>query len=381
MAKMQTPASQDELAEMIAAAEAPLALEGTGSKPIGHTVEGQRLSLRKFSGIIAYEPEELILEVKAATTLSEIEKLISQRGQMLAFEPPDYASLFASPSAGTLGGHMACGLSGPRRIKAGAARDHILGISGVTGQGLAFKSGARVVKNVTGYDMPKLLTSSYGTLAAMTSIIVKVLPAPETEETLVFHGLSDAEAVSLMSAAMQSAGEVSGAAHVPGEGTYLRVDGIAPSVAFRRDGLIKLLARDAGVLEEGASRKLWQGLRDVKPLWPLKDHVIWRLSVTPSEAPAIVKRVQEHLDLRCYYDWAGGLIWLAVSGSEDGGASAIRSAITSGHATLLRGPAELKARVAVFQPQAPALAALSARVKHSFDPRGVLNPGRMYKSA
>ncbi len=376
MAKALTPASESELAEMIADAAGGLALQGLGTKPIGHEVDGPVLSLQKFSGIIAYEPEELILEVRAATPLAEIEKLIAQRGQMLAFEPPDYSAVFGSPSSGTLGGVMACGLSGPRRIKAGAARDHILGIAGVTGQGLAFKSGARVVKNVTGYDMAKLMTSSFGTLAALTSIIVKVLPAPETEETLVFQGLSDFEAVKLMSAAMQSAGEVSGAAHVPGEGTYLRVDGIAPSVAFRRDRLIALLGQDAGVLEEAASRKLWKELRDLKPFRTLKSHALWRVSVTPSEAPALVAKLAEVLDLRSFYDWAGGLVWLAVAGAEDGGAAVIRGALASGHATLLRGP---KAQVPVFQPQAPALAALTARLKQSFDPRAVLNPGRMYK--
>ncbi len=379
MADFFSPKSETELADAIASATSPFSVQGLGTKPIGHGVDGDVLSLKNFSGIVVYEPEELILEAKAATSLTSLERLVASRGQMLAFEPPDYSRLFGTKSSGTLGGVMACGLSGPRRLKAGAARDHILGVSGITGQGLAFKAGARVVKNVTGYDMPKLLCSSHGTLAVMTSIIVKVLPRPETEETLVFADLDDHDAIALLADALQTSAEISSAAHVPGEGTYLRLEGIAPSVAYRRDRLLIHMKKDGNVLDDKQSRKLWKALRDVKPFWSLKSHAIWRMSVAPGFAADVMQKISAQLSTRHYYDWAGGLIWLAVADAEDGGAAVIRAAVPSGHATLLRASESIKSKVSVFQPQPPGLAALTGRVKQAFDPRGILNPGRMYK--
>ena len=272
---------------------------------------------------------------------------------------------------------MACNLAGPRRIKAGAARDHVLGIRGVSGRGEVFKAGARVVKNVTGYDLPKLMTGSYGTLAALTAITLKVLPRPETEETILVEGLGDVAAVSVMSLAMQSACEVSGAAHVPGEGTYLRLEGIAASVAARRDALARLLARPVQILAAKASGAVWQRIRDVLTLADSQERHVWRLSITPSESPDLLSRLRERLDLRYLLDWAGGLVWLDVPPTEDAAAAVIRGAMRSGHATLIRAPEGVRAAVDVFHPQAPALAALSARVKESFDPRHLFNPGRM----
>jgi glycolate oxidase FAD binding subunit len=373
------PGSEAELAQLVAQAEAPFEIIGTGTKRgLGRPVQAARtLDLSAFAEIAAYEPEELILEAGAGTRLAEIEALIAARGQQLAFEPPDLSRLLGSPHSGTLGGLMACNLAGPRRIKAGAARDHVLGIRGVSGRGEVFKAGARVVKNVTGYDLPKLMTGSYGTLAALTSITVKVLPRPETEETILVEGLDDTAAVSVMSLAMQSACEVSGAAHVPGEGTFLRLEGIAASVAARRDGLAKLLARPVQILAAKASSTIWQRIRDVQMLAGTPDRQVWRLSVTPSDAPGLLAKLRESMDLRYVLDWAGGLIWLDVPSTEDAGSAVIRGAMRSGHATLMRAPEGVRAAVDVFHPQAPALAALSARVKDSFDPRHLFNPGRM----
>jgi glycolate oxidase FAD binding subunit len=373
------PGSEAELAQLVAQAEAPFEIIGTGTKRgLGRPVQAARtLDLSAFAEIAAYEPEELILEAGAGTRLAEIEALIAARGQQLAFEPPDLSRLLGSPHSGTLGGLMACNLAGPRRIKAGAARDHVLGIRGVSGRGEVFMAGARVVKNVTGYDLPKLMTGSYGTLAALTSITVKVLPRPETEETILVEGLDDTAAVSVMSLAMQSACEVSGAAHVPGEGTFLRLEGIAASVAARRDGLAKLLARPVQILAAKASSTIWQRIRDVQMLAGTPDRQVWRLSVTPSDAPGLLAKLRESMDLRYVLDWAGGLIWLDVPSTEDAGSAVIRGAMRSGHATLMRAPEGVRAAVDVFHPQAPALAALSARVKDSFDPRHLFNPGRM----
>ena len=375
------PASETELSEIVSAADAPFELTGTGTKRgLGRPVQAAAtLDLSAFSGVIAYEPEELILEVGAATRLADVEALIGGRGQQLAFEPPDWSALLGSPHSGTVGGLVACNLSGPRRLKAGAVRDHILGLRGVTGRGDVFKAGARVVKNVTGYDLPKLLTGSYGTLAALTSVILKVLPAPETEETVVLTGLDDARAVHVMSLAMQSPCEVSSAAYVPGEAAYLRLEGIAPSVAYRRDQLAKLLATPVEVLAQRSSAAKWRAIRDGAFFADQPARPLWRLSVTPSEAPAIIRALKETLDIRYLFDWAGGLVWVEVPPTSDAAEGIVRAAFAQGHATLIRAPDAARATVEVFQPEAEALAALSARVKDSFDPRHIFNPGRMYR--
>ena len=278
---------------------------------------------------------------------------------------------------------MACGFSGPRRIKAGAARDHILGIAGVSGRGEIFKAGGRVVKNVTGFDVSKLMVGSYGTLAALTSITVKVLPAAATEETLVFSGLSDAKAMQAMSLAMQSSCEVSGAAHLPGTPaqTFLRLEGIRPSVAYRRQKLASHLkifgASDH--LDEKDSLSEWKAIRDVDLLSADDARFVWKLSVTPSKGAETVARISKQLDVQYFYDWAGGLIWLGVPRSNQAYAYIIRNSVEDGHATLIRAEDEVRERIEVFQPQNPALAALTGRVKASFDPAGVFNHGRMYK--
>jgi glycolate oxidase FAD binding subunit len=382
MPRLIAPKSAAELASLIANATEPMRLQGLGSKPtLGNPVDASTvLSLAKFSGIENYEPEELILEAGAATKLSDIEKLLQKHGQMLAFEPPDWSKHFATATSGTLGGVIASGLSGPRRIKSGSARDHVLGFAGVSGAGDILKAGARVVKNVTGYDLPKLVTGSYGSLVAMTTIIVKVVPRPETEATLVVKGLDDADAIRLMSQAMQSSAEVSAAAHIPGKGTYLRLDGIAPSVDYRRDQLAKHLGLATHTMNEKESATFWCSIRDAKPFAPLKGHALWRISVTPSEAAAVAGRILSTLGGHHFYDWAGGLIWLAVDGMEDGGAARIRGSLTSGHATLIRATEDIRQTVGAFHPQGQALAALAKRVKQSFDPNGILNPGIMAKS-
>ena len=381
MTSLLKPGSEAELAEAVSGLQAPVEIIGSGSKRgLGRPVQAAAtLDMSGFSGIIAYEPEELILEVGAGTPLSEIEALISAKGQQLAFEPPDWSGLLGAPHSGTVGGLVACNLSGPRRIKAGAARDHMLGVRGVTGAGDVFKAGARVVKNVTGYDMPKLLTGSYGTLAAITAVILKVLPAPETEETVVLTGLGDDEAVSAMSRAMQSSAEVAAAAHVPGEAVYLRLEGIAPSVAYRRDQLSKTLGTPIEVLAAKSSAAKWRAIRDAAFFADRPSHPLWRISLTPSAAPAFIRVLKERLDIRYLFDWAGGLVWLEVPPSPDAGAALVRGTMASCHATLIRAGESASGSLEPFQPQAAALAALTARVKASFDPRHIFNPGRMYR--
>ena len=377
----------------------PLELVGRGSmRALGRPCQSDlTLDLSALAGVTLYEPEELVLSAKAGTPLAEIEALVRENGQQLAFEPMDYALILGGPAErGSLGGALAANLSGPRRIKAGAARDHFLGVSAVSGRGETFKSGGRVVKNVTGYDLCKLLAGSFGTLAAMTEVTLKTLPAPETEETVLVLGLDDAQANRAISAAMASSCDASAAAHLPAalvmffdglhvmqSATAFRLEGFAPSVRHRKGALTALL-RPFGTVEhvdEGHSRAFWRSVRDVKPFSagaPSGEHPLWRVSTAPargSEFAAMLPPEAHH-----FYDWAGGLIWIAMPSSDDGGATAIRRAVAAcgGHAMLVRAPAALRAAVDVFEPQPPALAAVTKRVKDSFDPKGVLNPGRVW---
>ena len=378
------PQSVMELADYVALG-GKLEVVGSGTKRgLGRPLQPETaIDMSVFTGISLYEPEELVLEAGAGTPLSEIEKALAKNHQQLAFEPPDYSQLLGGKHTGTLGGMMACGLSGPRRIKAGAARDHILGIAGISGRGEIFKAGGRVVKNVTGFDVAKLMVGSYGTLAALTSITVKVLPAAATEETLVFNGLSDAKAIQAMSLAMQSACDVSGAAHLPGtpSQTLFRLEGIQPSVVYRRQKLASHLkifgASDH--LDEKDSVAEWKAIRDVERLSADDARFVWKLSLTPSKAAETVARISRQLDIQYFYDWAGGLVWLGVPRSNQAYAYIIRNCVEDGHATLFRAEDDVRERIEVFQPQPSALAGLTKRVKASFDPNGVLNHGRMYK--
>ncbi len=371
------PADARQLSEAVRNAQGPFELVGTGTKRnLGRPVDATPLHLSAFNKVIAYEPEELILECGSAAHLADVQRLLKKHSQMLAFEPPDVSTVLGSEHAGTIGGALMCNLSGPRRMKTGAARDHILGVSGVNGSGDFIKAGARVVKNVTGYDVPRLVAGSYGTLMALTSVIFKVLPKPETEMTLRVRCKTPVEAVTIMSRAMRSAAEVSSAAFVPGQGVYLRLEGIAASVIDRCDTLVKALNAKSECLAEAQSQDLWTALRDVGPLWKHKSQNIWRISVPPSDAPDFLATLK--FDFTYFLDWAGGLIWLACKPQSE--ASSIRSAIKQGHATVFRASEQLRLTTDVFQPQPEDLATLTARVKRAFDPKGLFNPGRMYRA-
>jgi len=375
-----------------------LEVAGQGSKrAIGRPSQTDlTLDLSALSGVTLYEPEELVLSVKAGTPLVEIEKLLDDNGQQLAFEPMDYGPLLGGQAdQGTIGGAIAANLSGPRRIKAGAARDHFLGLTAVTGRAETIKSGGRVVKNVTGYDMCKLVAGSWGTLAAMTEITVKVLPRAETEATVLVEGLDDARACAAMAAAMGSACDVSGAAHLPDHvasyfdglpkpeaSTALRLEGFAPSVKHRKEVLAALMNPfgPVALLDEKESRALWASVRQVKPFATeaALARPLWRISTAPSRGHEIAAAITPAAQM--FYDWAGGLLWVAMPFADEPGAASIRAAVKTvgGHATLVRAPAAVRAAVDVFEPQDAALRALSKRLKESFDPKGVLNPGRMW---
>ncbi|WP_042695782.1 glycolate oxidase subunit GlcE [Azospirillum sp. B506] len=382
--KPDTAAQVTDAVRWALSAGEPLEILGSGSRRgLGRPVQaGHALDLSALSGVIAYEPEELVLTAFAGTPMATIGTLLAERGQHLAFEPPE---------GGTLGGLVASGLAGPRRLSAGSARDHTLGIAGVSGRGEAYKGGGKVVKNVTGYDMPKLMAGSFGTLTALTEITVKVLPAPEDTATLLLVGLDDRAAVAMLDRALRSPYEVSGAAHLPagiaarsgvsavsgagGAATLVRLEGFGPSVAARVTMLREELRADA-VLGRDESLAVWREVRDGAGVGKGGDDQLWKLSVPPSAGPSTVEAVRRTLDVDAFYDWGGGLVWLAAP--PDSGA-AIRAALSAGgHATLVRAPESVRAATDVFQPLPEPLMALSRRVKESFDPKGILKPGRMY---
>ena len=381
------------------AAGKPLEVVGRGSKRgIGRPVHtGTTLDLSEVTGVILYEPEELVLSARAGTPLADIETLLAQNGQALAFEPIDYGPLLGGEQRhGTIGATLAANLSGPRRIRAGAARDHFLGFVAVSGRGETFKSGGRVVKNVTGFDLCKLMAGSWGTLGIMSEVTLKVLPRGQSEATFIIFGMDDRAAAAAMAAAFGSTLAISAAAHVPdylaarfaglagGESaTVFRLEGFAASAPDSFDALASAV-RPAGataVLQDGESQLLWRDIRDVRPFWPdgpCGDRPVWRISTAPSRGWEMVAKLSPAV--QAFYDWAGGLVWVAAPAGRDGCAGEIRSAVATvgGHATLVRAAAAVREAVDPFPPQAGAEAALAQRIKHAFDPKGVLNPGRMW---
>jgi glycolate oxidase FAD binding subunit len=377
---------------------------GSGSKqgwgaPVAAEVE---LHLSALQGIESYEPEELVLTAKAGTAMAEIEQALGKNDQTLAFEPPDLGPLYgAAAGSGTLGGIIACNLSGPARIRSGAARDHVLGLDAIGGRGELFHAGGRVVKNVTGFDLSKVMAGSFGTLGVMTSITVRALPAPEKRRTVLIFGLDWERAVEAMGAALRSPHDINGAAHLPAGAaalsepgyvsgahqsvTALRIEGPGPSAAARCAALRKLLA-PFGEIEElrgHNSSLLWREVRDVAALLPDAGNCIWRLSVPPASGAAVTEALIAATGAEALMDWGGGLIWLSVAPGLDASAGTLRAAIAEcgGHATLLRAPEALRAAVPVFQPADAVTEQLAARLKGVFDPAGIFNPGRMSAGA
>ncbi len=381
----------------------PVEVSGTGTKrAYGRPPQAAtRLDLSALSGIDLYEPNELVMSAGAGTPMAEIETALAENRQQLAFEPADLGPLLGTApvgkGGGTLGGVVACNLTGPRRIKAGAARDHVLGFKAVSGRGETFKSGGRVVKNVTGFDLSKLIAGSFGTLAVMTEVTIKVIPRPEKTRTVLIMGADDVTATEAMGAALGSPYEVASAAHLPADAaarsavsfvveagapvTAVRVEGPGPSVESRCASLRELLKR-FGDIEELHSRNsaaLWQEVRDAACFAGETESQVWRVSVPPASGARVVADILAARPGRAFYDWGGGLVWLALEPTDDAAHETVRRAVapTGGHATLIRASDSVRAAVPVFQPQEAALAALTKRIKQAFDPGGVLNPGRM----
>jgi glycolate oxidase FAD binding subunit len=342
-----------ELADRVrdhVARKAPLRIRGGGTKDFyGSRMDGEPLDIGGYAGIVAYEPRELVLVVKAGTRLADIEAALAAEGQMLPFEPPRFGN------AATIGGTVACNLSGPRRPYAGAVRDFVLGARIVNGKGEDLSFGGRVIKNVAGYDISRLMAGALGTLGVLTELAFKVLPRPPVEATLSFE-MDEARMIDTVN---KWAGQPLPLSATAWEAGLLRVrlSGAASAVAAARAKL--------GGSEVADGPAYWEALREHRLPFFAADRPLWRLSVAQTAAPIAVAHPQ-------LIEWGGGQRWVA----GDPGAAASRAAAqgAKGHATLFRGGDKA---AGVFHPLAPAIAKIHRRLKDAFDPAGILNPGRM----
>ena len=387
------PADEDGIAAVILAARRarePLQVEGRGTKlAMLRPVQAARgLSTRNLQGVTLHAPQELIVSARAGTTVPDLQAKLAGGGQWIISEPPDLSGLFGD-GVQTIGGVVATNLSGPRRVAWGATRDHVMGLRFVNGAGEVLRAGGRVLKNVTGLDMCKLLTGSHGTLGVITEVTLKVLPMAEATGSLLLPGLDAVRGVAALSAALGSPYGVSGAAWLPadaaarvpelaGQGpvALVRIEDFRMSVEYRLGRLHSDLAPHAAgqVLDDATSQAAWRAIRDAVPLRAESDDAVWRVSVRPSAGPGVLDAVQA-AGARGYLDWGGGLVWVA-------GPAALHDAVmaAAGHGTwmLLRAPEPVRAAVRVVPPEAPAMAAITRRVKAALDPDGILNPGRIY---
>jgi glycolate oxidase FAD binding subunit len=397
------PAAEWELASLIADANAKsvaLEIAGNGTKrDVGRPfAAGAVISTTGMRGIPLYEPSELVMSAQAGTLLADVERELATRGQMLPFEPADLGPLLGGEAqAGTIGAVFATNISGARRITAGSARDHLLGVKAVTGRGEIVRAGGRVMKNVTGLDVGRALTGSWGTLAVMSEVTFKVVPVPEHTGTLVIFGLNDDIAGECLCRALGTPYEVSGAVHLqeplarrlwhpglrsPGRAlTAVRLETFASFMPYRVERLKKEIAHfgDIHVIDHQNSLAFWAELRQLSVLQQLQTP-LWRISTAPRTGPRLVASVGRYLAAEAFYDWSGGLVWLLVPDSADAGAADIRRVIAThgGHATLVRASAEVRGGVDVFQPLEPGIERLSRKIKATFDPNGILNPARMH---
>lgn len=397
MSGVLAPAEEAEIAQAVLAAyEAgePLLIQGGGTKlGMMRPVQAARsLSVRNHVGITLYAPNELIISARAGTPLAEVEAQLAKGGQQLVAEPPDLSALLGE-GVQTIGGVVATNLSGPRRVAWGAMRDHVMGVRAVNGAGEVIRSGGRVLKNVTGLDLCKLLTGSHGTLAVLTEITLKVLPSAETTGTLVLPGLQPAAAVAALSAALGSPYTVSGAAWLPREAAaavpalaglgasaaLVRIEDFAPSVAYRIGRLREDLAAwgEPVILADAESRAAWRAVRDGVPLQAAPEEALWRVSTAPSRGPGVAAALAA-AGARSYLDWGGGLVWIAGPADTATHAAVVQAVGEAGGTwTVLRAPEPMRAAVAVVPPEPAPLARITRRVKSAMDPRGILNPGRI----
>lgn len=377
------PKSEQELADAIKASAAKgtrLQIRGGGSRAgLGHGVTGQLVDTTGLKGVSLYEPGALTIVAAAGTPLETIEKTLAKEGQRLPFEPMDHRALYGTNGKSTIGGVVAANVSGPRRIQAGACRDSLIGVRFVDGEGTIIKNGGRVMKNVTGYDLVKLMAGSHGTLGVLTEVAFKVLPMPEAGATVIVEALDNKKAGAAMSAALTAPYDVNGAAHLPVGAkqparTCIRVEGFEGSVKYRAEQLKKLLAGFGDVsieADQAKSHKLWQQIRDAEAVAAGKGD-IWRISVKPSDGAKLADLLDH--DAQVQFDWGGGLVWACVPEGSD-----VRAAMNGidGHATLIRSSEATAKQLGVFHPEPAPLAKISVGLRSRFDPHGILNPGRM----
>ncbi|MEM7471643.1 MAG: glycolate oxidase subunit GlcE [Pseudomonadota bacterium] len=367
---MITPATEEQLCDAVRAAKGPLKVIGGGTRPMGNPVTGEALTTSGLSGITLYEPGALTIVAQAGTPLAEIEAALAKENQRLPFEPVDHRGVFGTDGTPTIGGVVATNVSGPRRIQAGACRDSLIGVRFVDGTGQALKNGGRVMKNVTGYDLVKLMAGSYGTLGVISEVSFKLLPGIAASATLTLPGQSVAQAVATLSTALGSPFEVSGAAHRSGE-TLLRIEGFADSVAYRTEQLNSLLGGSVAVeTDPEAVKSTWAEIGQLEGLAD-DGQDVWRVSLKPSDAPAFVAALPE---AQIMLDWGGGLVWVACAPGTD-----IRAAVPEiqGHRTLIRAADATKQALGTFQREPAPIEAINQGLRAKFDPRGILNPGLM----
>ncbi|WP_165215218.1 FAD-binding protein [Affinirhizobium pseudoryzae] len=399
MTAVLIPATENEAQDMVrAAAAAGRRLSIAGGQTRSGFAAGREadavLRSTGLSGIVTYDPAEMVMTARTGTPVAEIEAALSGNKQMLAFEPIDHRPLMGTEGEPTIGGVFAANASGPRRISAGAARDSLLGIRFVNGKGEAVRAGGRVMKNVTGLDLVKLLAGSFGTLGFLTEVTFRVLPRPQTEETIIVSGLDDEAAAQAMALAMALPLDVSGAAHLPesvrgrflagglpeGPATVLRLEGLPASVPVRAEKLVAALCRLGPLvrLDTEGSRRLWREIRDVAPYADGTKRPLWRVSVAPAAGARLVADLRLEAGIDAFYDWQGGLVWMRMEADPE--ADLLRSMIRKhggGHATLLRGSDAARAATPTFEPQPAQVAMLSERVRASLDPAGVFASGMM----
>jgi len=385
----------------------PVELIGSGSKRnIGKPLQCEKiLNLSKISGIVEYLPEELYIKVKACTPISKIEEALKKNKQHLAFEPIDFGYLFLGKSNfGTAGGHVACNIAGPRRFKTGSIRDHVLGFRGVNGRGEIIKSGGTVVKNVTGYDLSKLICGSYGTLVALTEVTFKVLPAPEENKTLVVHNLRLESAIDFLQKAINSSNDISGAAYLPTEPknetctmniektfklndlkyedsfTAIRIEGSKNSIDERMQNLIReihITDSNISILETNQSNIFWTKTKNLE-FFSLTNNNIIRIVMPTSNCSKLIYQFRLR-NYKYYIDWGGGLIWMEIAGLTEEIFDSIKRKVVKlgGHMMMIKSSDNLPYVEEVFTINRDRFY-LSQNIKKSFDSKRILNPGKMY---
>tara|TARA_B110000438_G_scaffold270846_1_gene288288 strand:- start:1293 stop:2561 length:1269 start_codon:yes stop_codon:yes gene_type:complete len=379
---------------------------GSGSKrKIGKPIQCEKiLNFSKLEGIIEYLPEELYIKVKTGTKIDKIENELTKNKQQLAFEPIDFGYLFLGKSnCGTAGGHVSCNISGPRRFKSGSIRDHILGFRAVNGRGEIIKSGGTVVKNVTGYDLSKLICNSYGTLAALTEITFKVLPAAPESKTLIIHNLDLSFSTQYLEKAISTPVEVSGASFLPvdpicnscemnikdtiklndlkyeGSMTAMRLEGSKKSIDERMKNLKKELNvsnKSISILDTFQSEIFWKKIRNLEIFSATKNNII-RIVIPPSECCKLIYELPKNF--KYFLDWGGSLIWMEACELTEHIFESIRKKVVKhgGYLSMIKNSDYLPYVEDVFTIDR-ARFNISQNIKKSFDPKRILNPGKMY---